>query len=100
MKKLLCIFLFVQFTTNLPAQKMFASGTEIRFTGNNKELKLNFCTPSMFRVRTTWNKSFEADENWMVVKYNWTPTPVISKEQKDFFELSTNELLIKVDKAS
>ncbi|MGB8190367.1 MAG: TIM-barrel domain-containing protein [Chitinophagaceae bacterium] len=74
-------------------------GNEYSFTTSNGIMKIEFCTPDMFRVRTTWNKQFEENEPWMVVKYNWAPVTVTSSETKDFFLLSTSSLKIKIFKS-
>ena len=43
-------------------------------------MKVEFCTPDMFRVRRSRSNSFEADENWMVVKYKWGNVSVKESE--------------------
>ena len=100
MKKLLFVFLFILSIFSSRSQKLTSSGNEFRFTSSNKELKIDFCTPSMFRVTTSWNKQFEENENWMVTRYNWQPVAVKSSEHNGFYRLQTNDLVIKVDKAT
>jgi len=100
MKQLIFFFFLLLVTTVSFAQKMNASGNEYRFTSTDKELRIEFCTPSMFRVRTSWNKTFEAPEHWMVVKYNWSPVEVKVKETATQAELQTTELTIRISKPS
>ncbi|MBC7913489.1 MAG: glycoside hydrolase family 31 protein [Pyrinomonadaceae bacterium] len=74
-------------------------GNEIFFTNTNSEVKIEFCTPGMFRVRTSWNKSFEANEPWMVTTYNWSSVDVISSEANDHFLLQSAKLNVRVYKS-
>ncbi len=67
-------------------------------SATNGAFKLEFCTPSVFRVRASWNKQFEADENLMVIKYAWEPVSLVSSEQKDYFLIKSSQLQVKVYK--
>lgn len=100
MNKAIFLLLFIAFTNSLQAQKMTASGNAFWFSVNGMELSIDFCTPGMFRVRTVWNKSIEANETWMVVKYNWTPVAVKASEQKGFSLLQSADVIVKVYKPS
>src|SRR5215218_95706 len=101
MKKMLLLVISYSILNPVVAQKMTSSGNGFHFIGSDKkELKLDLCTPSMFRVRTSWSKSFEQDESWMVTKYNWPVVSVTSSEQKSFFQLQTADLLIKINKST
>jgi len=74
-------------------------GNALSFTTTNGEVKLDFCTPEMFRVRTSWTGKFEPNENLMVIKYDWENVKALVEEKKDQFLLSTAKLLIKINKA-
>lgn len=74
-------------------------GNEFSFVTAGGNMKIEFCTPEMFRVRASWNKSFEENEPWMVVKYNWEPVAVSSSETNNYFLLSTSALKIKLFKS-
>ncbi|HVG41060.1 MAG TPA: TIM-barrel domain-containing protein [Chitinophagaceae bacterium] len=74
-------------------------GNEYVFSTEKGIVKLSFCTPGMFRVRSSWTKVFEENEPWMVVKYNWFPIILKSSENKESISLQTSELTIKVSKA-
>ncbi|MFD2288284.1 DUF4968 domain-containing protein [Pedobacter petrophilus] len=74
-------------------------GNAISFTTTKGEVKLDLCTPEMFRLRATWNGKFEPNENLMVIKYGWENVKASIEEKKDQFLLSTAKLLIKINKA-
>jgi alpha-glucosidase len=74
-------------------------GNALSFTTTNGEVKLDFCTPEMFRIRTSWTGKFEPNENLMVIKYDWENVKAFVEEKKDQFLLSTAKLLIKINKA-
>lgn len=76
------------------------TGNEFSFSASNGEMKIDFCTPSMFRVRSSWSKNFEPDERWMVVKYDWSPVALSVTEQKSFIQLQTTQLTVKLYKPS
>jgi alpha-glucosidase len=61
-------------------------------------VRFEFCSPEVFRIRTSWDGKFEANENLMVINYQWPEVPVKVQDQKDFFLLSTSKLSIKLYK--
>jgi len=75
-------------------------GNEFSLVTSNGEMKIEFCTPSMFRVRATWNGTFEDQEPWMVIKYDWSSVTVSAVESKEFFSFQTTALRIKLNKSS
>lgn len=74
-------------------------GNRFYFTNTNSKTIIEFCTPSMFRVRTSWTGSFADNEPWMVQQYNFQPVAVTARQNTGDFVLSTSELKIKVSKA-
>lgn len=74
-------------------------GNAISFTTTKGEVKLDFCTPEMFRIRTSWTGQFETNENLMVIKYDWEKVTAKVEEKKDQFILSTSKVIVKVNKA-
>jgi hypothetical protein len=54
-----------------PTTAMKRQGNVFYFSGAGGDTRIEFCTSSMFRVRTSWTKVFEPNEPWMVVKYEW-----------------------------
>ena len=73
-------------------------GNAISFTTTEGEAKLDLCTPEMFRIRTSWTKKFEPNENLMVIKYDWQNVTAKVEEKKDQFILTTARLIIKINK--
>lgn len=69
------------------------------FNNRNGKTRIEFCTPSMFRVRSSWDKSFEDNEKWMVTKYDWSPVKLVTADKKDHFLITTSALVIKVFKS-
>lgn len=63
-------------------------------------VKIEFCTPEMFRVRRSRDNSFEANEPWMVVKYNWNNVQVKETQADGKIVLTTSALRIELDKES
>jgi alpha-glucosidase len=106
LSKLCLLFAFAFFTQTILAQDIGTyksgfekKGNEYSFITSNGAMKIEFCTPEMFRVRASWNKTFEQNEPWMVVKYIWEPVAVSSSETKDYFQLNTSALKIKLFKS-
>jgi len=68
------------------------------FTNTNSKVIIEFCTPSVFRVRSSWNGTFEGNEPWMVVQYKFSPVSVTAQQTGTQFVLTTTALQIKVNK--
>lgn len=106
LKKILRLLPFLLLPLLLSAQSIgnYTSGfkrkgNEISFSTSGGEIKFEFCTPEMFRVRSSWNGKFEAEEQLMVINYNWPAVEAKAEEQKDHFLLSTARLNIRINKA-
>lgn len=107
MKKLLAFALSLIFMLTIArAQSIgdYKSGfnktdNTISFLTTRGEVKLEFCTPEIFRIRTSWNGKFEANENLMVINYNWANVAVKVSDKKDHFLLATSKLVVKLYKA-
>lgn len=74
-------------------------GNDLFFSTTNADVKIDFCTPEMFRVRTSWTREFAENEPYMVIKYKWATVPLQVTEQKDHFQVNTPKLNIKITKA-
>ncbi len=68
------------------------------FTGEQADVQLEFCTPSMVRIRTSWTRTFRKNEPYMVSRYSWAPVTVETKEEPGQFILNTDELKIRISK--
>lgn len=73
-------------------------GNEVYFSTSEGGVKLEFCTPDMFRVRASWDGQFQPDEPYMVVQYEWPSVAIEHREQADHFLLNTDKLQLKVHK--
>lgn len=102
MKRILFVILLFSHATfgQSPGNAPQRDGNIFRFNAGGKDMRIEFCTPSMLRIRVSWNKTFEAPEPWMVVKYDWSAVEVTTKNEKDIFLLKTSQLIVKVNKAS
>ncbi|CAM3670528.1 TIM-barrel domain-containing protein [Pontibacter korlensis] len=69
------------------------------FSTDNARVQLEFCTPEMVRIRTTWEEEFEPEESYMVVQHSWTPLKVDVKKKSGNYTLSTDALQVRVRKA-
>lgn len=65
----------------------------------NGEVRVEVCTPEMFRLRSSWNGKFEENENLMVVNYAWANVNFKAEDKKDHFLLSTSKILVKIYKS-
>lgn len=74
-------------------------GNVFSFSNANADVKLEFCTPGMVRVRTSWDRQFEENEPWMVVKYSWPEINIQASEESSHFLLETEKLTVKIGKA-
>lgn len=68
-------------------------------SAENADIQLEFCTPEMVRIRTSWNRKFEKNEPYMVSKYEWAPVKVTTKEDADQYLFETAKLSIRIHKA-
>ncbi|MDB5263005.1 MAG: glycoside hydrolase family 31, partial [Adhaeribacter sp.] len=73
-------------------------GNELFFSTTQADVRIDFCTPEMFRVRTSWTREFAENEPYMVVKYRWATVPIQVAEQRDHFQVNTPKLNIKITK--
>lgn len=73
-------------------------GNEISFNAENAKVKLDFCTPAMFRTRVSWTGKFTENEHWMVTRYDWDPVSMGIDSSNQVIEIKTNALKIIVRK--
>jgi alpha-glucosidase len=107
MKKLLAFALSLIFILSIARAQSIGdyksgfkkTGNIISFSTTRGEVKFEFCTPEIFRIRSSWSGKFEANENLMVIHYNWANVAVKVSDKKDHFLLTTTKLTIKLYKA-
>ncbi|WP_276480212.1 glycoside hydrolase family 31 protein [Paraflavitalea pollutisoli] len=75
------------------------NGNSVQFKTSTAQLRLEFCTPAMVRIRSSWTGSFEANESLMVVQYAWPSVAVQVKIQADHFLVTTAQLQLRVYKS-
>lgn len=75
------------------------TGNTISFSTTRGEVKFEFCTPEIFRIRSSWSGKFEANENLMVINYSLANVAVKVSDKKDHFLLATAKLVVKLYKA-
>jgi len=73
-------------------------GNIISFLTTAGTVKIEFCTPEVFRLRASWDGKFEAEEKLMVNNYNWPPVEPQTSDKKDHFLLTTKKLKIRIYK--
>ena len=61
------------------------------------EVRLDFCTDDMFRVRQSRSGALRiADETWMVRKYDFAPVSYTVSEEADKWDIETGRLRVEV----
>ncbi len=76
-------------------------GNTVHFSAEHAGLQLEFCTPSMVRVRSSWDREFNEEKylGLMVTKHDWPPVDIQSTEEEDFFDFETEDLKVRVYKS-
>ena len=78
----------------------FTAPKAFNYKTSEGTVKVEFCTPDMFRVRRSRDNSFEPNENWMVVKYDWPSVQVRESEENGKTVLTTSAIKIYLDKGA
>lgn len=104
-KRYWLVLLLLSFSTMIGAQTGTGSGLKregnrFSFSRPQGTTLVEFCTPSMFRVRSSATGKFEANEPWMVIKYDWQPVTVTVAEKKDHFQLTSSALKVKISRVT
>jgi alpha-glucosidase (family GH31 glycosyl hydrolase) len=73
-------------------------GNIIDLSYSNADLRLEFCTPSIVRIRASWDRQFNENEQWMVTKYDWPAVDFEATENDNHFEIETDRLILKIQK--
>ncbi|MFH5832216.1 hypothetical protein [Halalkalibaculum sp. DA384] len=101
------IFFSAFLTGNLRAQTSLGDlrsdfsreGNVILFSGEHADLQLQFCTPSIVRVRASWERSFDtAGKEWMLVENRWAAVNMELHETDQELIVDTGELVVRVKK--
>ncbi|MDO1513323.1 glycoside hydrolase family 31 protein [Maribacter confluentis] len=70
----------------------------IQIKSTSSLLQIELCTPSIIRLRTSWNGKFEENEPWMVTKYTWPNVAYSKKETVNEIRFSTDKIQLKINK--
>ncbi|MAN27068.1 MULTISPECIES: glycoside hydrolase family 31 protein [Mesonia] len=63
------------------------------------DVKVEFCTPSIVRFRTSWDGEFKENEPYMVVHYDWDQVQVQQKETPNKLTFQTHQLNVEIQKS-
>jgi len=75
-------------------------GNVISLSNAGKQLRLEFCTPQMVRIRTSNTNTFLPDEPWMVVKYQWEAVPLQASTNAAAYVITTAAIRVTVQRSS
>jgi alpha-glucosidase len=74
-------------------------GNTLSFSNTNGDVKLEFCSATMFRVRASWTRKFEADEHLMQENYTWPVVDYKVIDSKEAYVIQTSALIISIIKS-
>jgi alpha-glucosidase (family GH31 glycosyl hydrolase) len=74
-------------------------GNTLYFNNANGDVKIEFCSPSMFRVRASWSCKFVPDEHLMQENYNWPAVDYKVTDAQSAYVIQTSALIITVLKS-
>jgi len=88
--------------TAVPAQAQVVkgpvkAGTDYVFKVKSETVKLQFCSPTMFRVRMSQNGKFEPDEFLMQESYAWPNVAVKTSSTKGGVALATSGIKVVIN---
>jgi alpha-glucosidase len=72
---------------------------KLTFSNADKEVRIEFCSPTIFRVRASWNHKFGEDEHLMQENYTWPVVTYKVTDAKTVYVIETSALLITVIKS-
>ncbi|PHQ28107.1 glycoside hydrolase family 31 protein [Leeuwenhoekiella nanhaiensis] len=70
----------------------------IQIKTDNAHLRIEICSDDLLRIRNSWEGNFEADEPYMVVKYDWPATSYTLTDAEKQLTLETEKLKIEITK--
>jgi alpha-glucosidase (family GH31 glycosyl hydrolase) len=74
-------------------------GNTLFFSNASGDVKIEFCSASMFRVRASWSRKFAPDEHLMQENYNWPAVDYKITDAKSAYIIQTSALIITVLKS-
>jgi alpha-glucosidase len=97
MRRITGIILFLLIAAQSFAQTKQGNGYLFNYKG--EQVKLEFCSVDMFRVRVSNGGKFAPDEHLMQVNYTWPNVPVKVSDSKSTTTLATGKIIVKVSKS-
>jgi len=71
---------------------------ECVWTNGERSVRLQFCSPDMVRITKSRSLSFEVDEPWMVIKYQWEQVRYSVIENESDYKIRTDSVDISLSK--
>ena len=97
MKYLLSLILSLLCIDNMYAAITWtAEGNQLLIKSDEGTMRVQLCTPDLFRVTKSTTDKFRADEAWMVVKYDFEPVSCEVQETREGISVMTSALTLKV----
>lgn len=75
------------------------SVNEFTFQNTDGAVKIEFCTPRVFRVRYSWDGNFAANESYMVKKYQWSAIQLNQTVSKNNIIINSDSLRLVINKS-
>lgn len=98
-KRILCFCLCLYCIGVWAASASFKkTGNDLLFLLPQGNVKLEFCTDDMFRVRHSQGTVFAENEQWMVRKYDFTPVHYTVEDKGAAWLITTGKLIIEATK--
>ncbi len=86
----LCLYCIGLWAANASFKK---TGNDLLFLLPQGNVKLEFCTDDMFRVRHSQGTVFAENEQWMVRKYDFTPVHYTVEDKGAAWLITTGKLI-------
>ena len=74
-------------------------GNTLFFSNTNGDVKIEFCSPTTFRVRSSWSRKFVEDEHLMQENYRWPAVSYKVTAAKSAYVIETSSLIVTVLKS-
>ncbi|MDP4275481.1 MAG: DUF4968 domain-containing protein, partial [Bacteroidota bacterium] len=74
------------------------SGNTFEYKTSSASLRIEFCSPTMLRIRISPNGQFQPDEHYVVAKYDWPKIDINQKDEGNYTKLSTGKITVRVYK--
>lgn len=74
------------------------SGNTFEYKTSSASLRIEFCSPTMLRIRISPNGQFQPDEHYVVAKYDWPKIDINQKDEGSYTKLTTGKITVRVYK--